>query len=270
MSARVGDAAPAAPDAPVSDERWREGLPPGGFERYLAALPPTTDSTTLRRDELELCCACAAGLPEALAEFERRYFPEVDRALHNLDRAGDLTDEIKQVMRHKLFVAAPDARPGITAYHGRGPLGRWVQVVATREVLMWMRKTRREAARVPADLARRDFELDVLRRDYRDEFERAFADALATLTSKQRNLLYYHLVGQLGIDRIGAIYRVHRVTAFRWLRAARDSLVARTRELLAARLRIDGNELDSLLRLVQARASASVERLLRQARETVR
>ena len=79
-------------------------------------------------------------------------------------------------------------------------------------------------------------------------------------------MLYYHLVGQLGIDRIGAIYRVHRVTAFRWIRDAREALVTRTRELLAERMNLAGDELESLLRLVQSRASVSVERLLRQAR----
>lgn len=237
------------------------------LERYLANLPPAARGDE-RLDELGLCCACAAGHPGPLAEFERRYFPEIDRALRNIDRSGDLTDEIKQLLRHKLFVAAPGARPGITQFEGRGPLGRWIQVVATREALMFLRAAKREHARAQVDLAARDFELHVLRREYRAEFERAFADALATLTSKERNLLYYHLVGRLGIDRIGAIYRVHRVTAFRWLREARAGLVSRTRELLATRMNLAGDELESLLRLVQSRASVSVERLLRQGHTT--
>ena len=45
-------------------------------------------------------CACTAGHPAAIAELERRYFPEIDRVLRNLDRSGDLTDEIKQQLRH--------------------------------------------------------------------------------------------------------------------------------------------------------------------------
>ncbi|MEO8703044.1 MAG: hypothetical protein ABI867_23565 [Kofleriaceae bacterium] len=236
-------------------------VPPDRFASYLAAREHAPE----HRAELALCCACAAQVPAALVEFERTYFPEVDHALRNIDRQGDLTDEIKQVLRHKLFTAEPGAAPGITSYQGRGPLGRWVQVVATREALMWLRKTKREAQRQPLELADRDYELDVMRREYRAEFERSFADALATLTSKDRNLLYYHLVGRLGIDRIGAIYRVHRVTAFRWLRTARETVVAKTRELLADRMRLAPDELESLLRLVQSRASVSVERILRQA-----
>ena len=217
-------------------------------------------------DELALCRACAVGDSSALSELESRFFGEVDRALRTMDSEGDLTDEIKQRLRHKLFVAEPGSEPGILLYQGRGPLGRWIQIVATREALMHLRKTRRERARnTGSDLAARDYELHVLRREYRAEFERAFADALAALTSKERNLLYYHLVGRLSIDRIGAIYRVHRVTAFRWVRDARETLVSHTRELLAQRMHLAADELDSLLRLVQSRASVSVERLLRQA-----
>lgn len=223
-----------------------------------------------RDAELTLCRAAATGDPRAIAELETRFFGEIGRALRTLDKSGDLTAEITQVLRHKLFVATPDAPPGITQFEGRGPLGRWLQVVATREALMHLRASKRERARAEAvsttALALRDHELTVLRREYRAEFERAFADALASLSSKDRNLLYYHLVGRLGIDRLGALYRVHRVTAFRWLRDAREALVTRTRELLAARMQLAHDELESLLRLVQSRASVSVERLLRQAR----
>ncbi|MGE0399183.1 MAG: RNA polymerase subunit sigma-70 [Kofleriaceae bacterium] len=223
--------------------------------------------TDPRVDELALCAACARGEAAAIAELERRYFGEIDRAVRRLDRDGDLVTEVTQRMRYKLFVAG-EGPPGIAAFEGRGPLGRWLAVVATREALMFLRATKRERARAHAasELAARDYELHVLRREYRAQFERAFADALAVLRSKDRNLLYYHLVGGLGIDRIGALYKVHRVTAFRWLRDAREALVMRTRELLAERMHLAADELDSLLRLVQSRASVSVERLLRQAR----
>ena len=215
--------------------------------------------------ELDLCARCATGDAEALRAFEQTYFAEVDRALRSLDRDGDLTDEVKQRLRHKLFVPAAGEPPGITQYQGRGPLGRWLQVVATREALMHLRSTQRARVRDHVGLASRDHDLQVLRREYRAQFEQAFADALASLSPKERNLLYYHLVGRLSIDRIGAMYRVHRVTAFRWVRDAREALVVQTRQLLAERMHLASDELESLLRLVQSRASVSVERLLRQA-----
>jgi RNA polymerase sigma-70 factor, ECF subfamily len=208
--------------------------------------------------------------PTGRSTLDRRYFPDIDRALRNLDRTGDLTDETKQILRHKLFVTGPETPPGITQFEGRGPLGRWLQVVATREALMLLRKAQRDRVPRVVDPSAGGFELQVLRREYRAEFEHAFSDALARLTSKDRNVMYYHFVGRLSIDRIGAIYQVNRVTAFRWLRAARTALVAHTRTLLAERMNLPADELDSLLRLVQSRASVSVERLLRQAQVSSR
>ena len=215
-----------------------------------------------RAAELALCRAAAAGDERAIETLDRTYLAEIDRALRSYE--PDLVDEIKQRVRHKLFVAAPGEVPGIARFDGRGPLGRWLQVVAMREALMHARTTRRAVAR-ERDFIAHDPDLHVMRREYRAEFERAFADALARLTSKERNLLYYHLVGGLSIDRIGALYNVHRVTAFRWLRDARSALISQTRALLGARMQLGTEELDSLLRLVQSRASVSVERLLREA-----
>lgn len=254
-------------DAPAAAP-WRQHVSDAQLERYLAERTSSHDLAAPRRLELELCCACAAGVSVALAHLEVRYFPEIDRALRHLDRSGDLTDEVKQLLRHKLLMASPNKLPGITAFSGRGPLGRWLQVVATREALMLLRQAQREQPAPSASMAGRDYELHILRREYRAEFERAFADALAALTAKDRNLLYYHLIGGLSIDRIGAIYHVHRVTAFRWLTSARQALVQHTRSLLGARLKLADDELESLLRLVQSRASVSVERLLRGAART--
>jgi RNA polymerase sigma-70 factor (ECF subfamily) len=216
-----------------------------------------------RAAELALCRAAADGDERAIGTLDRRYLAEIDRVLRSYE--PDLVDEIKQRLRHKLFVAEPGEVPGIARFDGRGPLGRYLQVIATREALMHARTTRRAVAR-ERDFVVHDHELQSMRREYRAEFERAFADALAGLASKERNLLYYHLVGGLSIDRIGALYNVHRVTAFRWLRDARSALIAQTRALLGARMQLATEELDSLLRLVQSRASVSVERLLREAR----
>lgn len=227
-------------------------------------------SASDRQAELALCRACASGDARALATLERDYFSQIDRALQHLDRDGDLIDEVKQRLRSKLLVADTDGSPSIARFSGSGPLGRWLQVVATREALTYLRSTMRARAREAnaADAAPRDAEIALLRREYRADFERAFADALATLSSRDRNILYYNLVAQLGLDQIGRIYRVHRATAFRWMRDARERLVAKTRELLAARMQLERDELEQLLRLVESRASVSVERLLRQARST--
>lgn len=216
--------------------------------------------------DLYLACGCAARDDRALAEFETAFATEIKRATRRLDSSGDLGDEILQVLRDKLFVVEPGATPGIERYLGRGPLGRWLWVMATREALMWHRRRRRETPLVDGHLgiADGDIELDYLKREYRTAFRLAFSEAIVKLDSKQRNLLYYHFVRRLTMDQIGSIYRVHRVTVFRWLRRARTALVSATRDQLAARLDVSGTEVDSIMRLVDSRLEASVERVLSQ------
>ncbi len=66
----------------------------------------------------------------------------------------------------------------------------------------------------------------------------------------------------LNIDEIGAIYRVHRVTAYRWLEKARDALVKHTQKLLAAQLKVEKREFDSIMRLIRSQLHLSLVRHL--------
>ena len=124
------------------------------------------------------------GDDNALAEFERAFAAEIKRAIRRLDSTGDLGDEVLQVMREKLFVGAGDERRGIERYCGRGPLGRWLWVMATREALMYRRRRRRETPLVEGhiQIAEGDLELDYLKREYRAAFRVAFAAALVSAT----------------------------------------------------------------------------------------
>jgi RNA polymerase sigma-70 factor (ECF subfamily) len=67
----------------------------------------------------------------------------------------------------------------------------------------------------------------------------------------------------LNVDEIGSLYDVHRATAARWVAAARERLGTRIRDELAAQLKIDVAEVDSIVRLVQSRIDVSLERVLR-------
>jgi RNA polymerase sigma-70 factor (ECF subfamily) len=70
------------------------------------------------------------------------------------------------------------------------------------------------------------------------------------------------MIDGLTIDDIGAIYRVHRATAARWLVGIRDKLVEQTRGRLAAKLGVDTEEAASIVRLVQSQLDVSVIRHL--------
>ena len=101
-----------------------------------------------------------------------------------------------------------------------------------------------------------------MKRTYANEFKASFADALKQLGPREQTLLRYHHVDGLNIDEIGAIYRVHRVTAFRWIEKAKEQLVKATLDHLRARLKLPSAELDSVLRMIRSQIHLSLVRHL--------
>jgi RNA polymerase sigma-70 factor (ECF subfamily) len=227
----------------------------------------------LRPADLYLAAACGAGDPAALAAFERDYIREVDIALARMRIGPPRLADVQQLVRQRLFVgggtAGQPTSPGkIAEYAGRGDLRRWVRSVAVRTCLNELRKGKRE---VLADddhliaqhaIAADDPEIDYMKRTYAGEFRAAFGEALAGLGPREQTLLRYHHVDGLNIDEIGAIYRVHRVTAFRWLEKAKEQLVKTTLETLRTRLRLPADELASVLRLIRSQVHLSLIRHL--------
>ncbi|MEO7733601.1 MAG: sigma-70 family RNA polymerase sigma factor, partial [Kofleriaceae bacterium] len=203
----------------------------------------------LRPADLYLACACARGVPGAVAAFDRDYMREVDIALARMRIGPPRLSDVKQLVRQRLFVGggtsgAPTSVGKIAEYAGRGDLRRWVRSVAVRTCLNDLRKGKREIL-VDDDqliaqhaIAQDDPEVEYMKRTYSNEFKSAFADALKTLEPREATLLRYHHVDGLNIDEIGAIYRVHRVTAFRWIEKAKEQLVKTTLEHLRTRLKL--------------------------------
>ena len=227
----------------------------------------------LRPADLYLACACAKQLPQALAAFDRDYMREVDIALARMRIGPPRVSDVKQLVRQRLFVGggtagAPTSPGKIAEYGGRGDLRRWVRSVAVRTCLNDLRKGKREIL-VDDDqliaqhaIAADDPEIEYMKRTYAAEFKAAFSEALGKLGSREQTLLRYHHVDGLNIDEIGAIYRVHRVTAFRWLEKAKDMLVRSTLDTLRARLKLPADELDSVLRMIRSQIHLSLVRHL--------
>jgi RNA polymerase sigma-70 factor (ECF subfamily) len=176
-----------------------------------------------------------------------------------------LVDEIKQLVREKLFVAPAGERPRIATYAGRGHLSSLVRVVAVRTAISVLRRQRRE--HLVADPApdmpspRLDPELAHFQDRYQAHFKEAFEAAVQTLTSRERNLIRYQLVDGLSVDQIGSLYGTHRATAARWTAAARDKLAVATRQQLRARLALPDEEAEGLIRGVQSQIELSIQRL---------
>src|SRR5258706_7756629 len=214
----------------------------------------------LRPADLYLACACATGLTAAINAFDRAYVRELDIAFARMRIGPPRLNDVKQLVRQRLFVGggtagAPTSPGKIAEYGGRGDLRRWVRSVAVRTCLNDLRKGKREIL-VDDDhliaqhaIAADDPEVEYMKRTYSNEFKAAFSDALKQLGAREQTLLRYHHVDGLNIDEIGAIYRVHRVTAFRWLEKAKEQLVRSTLELLPAKLKLPADELQSVLRM---------------------
>jgi RNA polymerase sigma-70 factor (ECF subfamily) len=83
------------------------------------------------------------------------------------------------------------------------------------------------------------------------------------LARRDRTLLRYRYIDDLDIDAIGAVYRVHRATAARWLQRIRRELLEDTRARLAAKLAVKTDELDSILRFIGSQLDISIGSALR-------
>lgn len=235
-------------------------LDPAVFARWRADHPDSSDD---HQGELYLACACAAGVPAALAAFEREFLTQVDAYLRGVRATPDLVDEVRQELRERLFAGE---RPRIADYSGKGSLGAWLRVAAIR-VASNLRRAAGTRARLEAhDASVRDVPLDpelaLIRGRYKDAFTAAMRDAFAALAERERNLLRLHFHGGVGIDGLAPVFGVHRATAARWLAAARDELSDRVLELLKTRLAVDARELASLARVVRSDLDVSLRTLL--------
>lgn len=269
LASLVASARAAWPQLAISDTE---------FARHLAACldpeaPVALDA--LRAADLYLALACARGDATAIALFEATLFGEIDRAGAAARASADLTAETRAHLREVLFVGTSERPPATLAYGGRGDLRGWVRVSALRHMVRIQARARREVVLVDDGLLEalspaEDPELGYIRDLYRDAFGDAFRTAIAGLDRRQKSLLRYQLVEGLSIDEIGALHGVHRATAARWLSAAREALAEATRGLLAARLGIASQDIDSIIQLVRSRLDVSLERLIRDGDEPTR
>jgi RNA polymerase sigma-70 factor (ECF subfamily) len=218
----------------------------------------------LRGDELYLARACGAGDPEALRAFEEGPLRDVRRALERLQRSGVAVDDALQELRLKLFFGDD---PRILDYAGRGELRGWLRVTATRAALRQRQKERFGTFDEDELLAERsapsgDAELDVIKSQHAEEFQRAFRQALAGLPSRDQLLLRQYFLDGLTLEQLGSLHRVNRSTVLRWMRRVQEGVLAEVRQALTAGLKLSSTECDSLLRILHSQADVTFRRLL--------
>ncbi|HEY3802967.1 MAG TPA: sigma-70 family RNA polymerase sigma factor [Kofleriaceae bacterium] len=238
------------------------------FARFVEERAGEHDVRELHAGDLYLACACAAAEPAALAAFERAYLGQVDAFLRGVRATPELADEVRQVLRERLFLAE---HRRIVDYSGRGTLASWLRVAALRAASN-LRRTAdardRIEARAPASpVVPLDPELALVRSRHAGDFERALHDAFDSLDERERNLLRLHFLDGLGIDGLAPVFGVHRATVARWLAAARERLQGAVLALLRERLAVGERELESLARLVRSDLEISLPSLFRAQRD---
>lgn len=215
--------------------------------------------------DVHLVCALVRRVPAALAWFEAHLTPELQRAAARLLGAERAADVVAGV-REKLLVGTDASGPRIAEFGGHGALAVWLRVITIRAAISELRREQRlvglddtlwEAAAPDLDPA-----LALAKREHAALIKQAFHDGLAELTPRQRNLLRQHLLDGLTIDDLGAIYRIHRVTAARWLTAARADLWANVRRRLRTTLGISDASIAGMLDELRSTLDLSIERAL--------
>jgi RNA polymerase sigma-70 factor (ECF subfamily) len=224
----------------------------GHCSRLLGAAEEDAELPTEPAD-LYLCCACAEAQPEALRAFESEGLGVAKAAIARVNREADFVQDTLQEVWDKLLLGS-EAR--VKQYAGRGPLKAWVRVTATRVALDRNRARGRLAGRqveLSEQLAAQGMsaEAQLMKARFGPAFARALRDAVAALSTQDRNVLRMHISGQCSIDEIGRAYRVHRATAARWLDRARAQLRESVRQELCIRQqRLTASEFKSLAALM--------------------
>jgi RNA polymerase sigma-70 factor len=94
------------------------------------------------------------------------------------------------------------------------------------------------------------------------QFERALADAIAALGSRDRTILLLQVVRNVSVESIGKMYGVAQATASRWLATARDRVQTEVVRLLRERLGASPDEIASLAGVLASQIDLSISRLL--------
>jgi RNA polymerase sigma-70 factor, ECF subfamily len=253
----VAESRAAWPDVQIRTEE---------FVGYLAARVPPDQPIrdalhSLYVTDLYLACGCAIGNTKAIAALEAHYISKLAPALSR-KAAGD-DDEVAQRLRVRTLVGDGQSRPRIASYSGRGPLGKWIRISATRLAVDLRRlATPILDAAHGADATASDAERSYVVQRYGDEFVKALESALAQLTKRERTLLHLHFLEEVSVVQIAARLGVSPRTVQRRLAAAEKQIVKNLQSLVAQRLELSSSQIESLLPDVESELVAVLQRFL--------
>jgi RNA polymerase sigma-70 factor (ECF subfamily) len=238
-------------------------------ERYVREVERhNTALEVLKGADLYVAIACVDGNEDAIEAVRKILAAEVGFAATKTTASRDQIAEVTASLSRVLFVDEPERPAALRAYSARGDLKSYLRVIAMRELVRVVNLGRREVGVGDDDFIDRivpasDPEISILRERYRGDVDGAMRAALGKLDERERALLRYAFVDNMNVDAVGKLYDVHRATAARWIASAREQLGEKIRDELAARLKVDVDEVDSIVRLVSSRIDVSLDRVLK-------
>lgn len=247
-------------------------LPAEQFVRHLAErLSKTCEGSRLEAllgqlqvADLYLACACAAGIPTAIAAFEQHYLAKLPARLRQAQVPAANIDDVCQMVREKLLVRTDQGEPHIGTYSGEGELQNFTYVIGVR----FARKLRGadkpaieedvDAALEALPVVGADVELDLIKRGLLGELRQAVRAASSALSTEERHLLKLHYVRRLSTTKLGALFGVNQSTVSRRLEAARQTIYKETKRILQERLRLSGPDLQGLVAALDSQLDMSL------------
>jgi RNA polymerase sigma-70 factor, ECF subfamily len=232
LATATKSAAAAWPDVHIPAEHFVGYL----AERADATLAPLEAIERLALADLYLACGCARGDAAAIEPFVTTYGPKLRAGLTRLDPTPAFVDEVMTELHEALLGGGK-----ITQYRGRAPLEVWLNASAARRALTHkgLAKPFDDLAEIAAAERSGAPANDHLRLRYPNGFGQAITDgvtqALAQLTTDDRQLLRAHLVDDFPLRKLAHIRGVNVNTIARALATARASIRDQIRATLAAR-----------------------------------
>jgi RNA polymerase sigma-70 factor (ECF subfamily) len=237
------------------------------FRRYLERHTPEGAPPSDHAADMYLACSCAYGVEGAVEAFESTFASDIARAVASIDPSQAFVEDTLQVTRERLLVRRGEEPCKMVEYAGRASLRSWLCAVAVRSAITLRRRKCEHghtsfAKEDDRRLAQGGPEFEYLRGRYKWVFEDAVRIAVEQLPAKQRLLLRLNLVDRMSIDKLGAVYKVGRSTAARWLAGARRALLENARRELHTKLRLTSTELDGLAADMRSQLDISIHHLL--------
>lgn len=235
------------------------------FDAFLRTKPAGTDPPQYLSD-LYLAYAASRGDAAAITSFMTSYAGVLESVRSRFGARAPTRAELQVEIQNHLFVPRENGDLRILGYSAQSELQSWLRVVVTRFLLNRLESQKAEETfddqlLEGLELGVRSPEYQLQREESRMLFRAAFANAVGTLAARDRQLLRLSFVEGLSIDDIGALYGMHRATAFRHVQKASEQLALSLQKQLRTHLKLSATEYDRWCASIRGSVDLSLGRI---------